>query len=213
MTRKTKLKTLGWMAGLAAAALVAGSARAGSLEPPGPPAPTMKSLDEVPPAWSTILPASERFVLVMGGVAVLDRETGLVWQREPWTHPLFRTVSWASASVNCFSLVLGGRMGWRLPKLEELSSLLDPTTGEAGQFLPSGHPFVQISMDAVSPGYWTSTTAGAGQKVMVRPGLSVGAGCSSPPCVGSLFYVGQGSDETTAQAWWCVRGGHGHDGQ
>lgn len=34
------------------------------------------------PPWCQILPAAQRFVLVMNDDAVLDRETGLVWQRE-----------------------------------------------------------------------------------------------------------------------------------
>ena len=33
--------------------------------------------------WSQILPAATRFQLVMGGAAVLDRETGLVWEQSP----------------------------------------------------------------------------------------------------------------------------------
>jgi len=35
-------------------------------------------VDRIPPAWSQTLPAAQRFMLVMGGAAVLDKETGLV---------------------------------------------------------------------------------------------------------------------------------------
>jgi hypothetical protein len=38
-----------------------------------------------PPSWAATLPAAERFQLVLGGAAVLDRETGLVWDRSPDT--------------------------------------------------------------------------------------------------------------------------------
>jgi hypothetical protein len=65
---------------------VAGAAwwvQAGSLEPAGPPASTMKTLDEVPPTWSQTLPTAVRFVAVLGGAAILDRETGLVWESAP----------------------------------------------------------------------------------------------------------------------------------
>lgn len=39
------------------------------------------TLDQIQPAWSQILPAGQRYQLVMGGAAVLDRETGLVWKQ------------------------------------------------------------------------------------------------------------------------------------
>jgi quinol-cytochrome oxidoreductase complex cytochrome b subunit len=55
---------------------------AGDMEPSGVPGPTMKTLDEIPPSWHQILPASERFEVVMGGGAVLDKETGLVWAKD-----------------------------------------------------------------------------------------------------------------------------------
>ena len=46
---------------------VPGFIRAGDLEPSAAPAPTMKTLDQIPPTWSQIMIASERFELVMGG--------------------------------------------------------------------------------------------------------------------------------------------------
>lgn len=48
---------------------------AGTLDPPGPPAPTMRSLEQVTPSWDRVLPAnnggvdgcnSSRFTCVMG---------------------------------------------------------------------------------------------------------------------------------------------------
>lgn len=39
--------------------------------------------DGIPPSWHKIIPAAQRFVLVMGGAAVLDKETGLVWEKVP----------------------------------------------------------------------------------------------------------------------------------
>jgi hypothetical protein len=83
-----------------------------------------------------------------GGAAVLDRETGLVWQRSPTTSP----ASFSRASINCQQSTTGGRFGWRMPQTEELFSLLDP--GRAGSLgvvaLPAGHPFMNVA----SGPYW-----------------------------------------------------------
>ncbi|MBC8232956.1 DUF1566 domain-containing protein [bacterium] len=112
---------------------------AGDMEPTAPPGPTMKTLDEIPPTWSQILPAPERFVLVMGGEAVLDKETGLTWAKDA---NLAGTKTWQTAINYCFNLSLGGRKGWRLPTIEELASLVD--TSQTDSALPSGHSFLNV---------------------------------------------------------------------
>lgn len=74
------------------------------------------------PSWHQILPAAERFVLVMNNnEAVLDKETGLVWEKSPSTSTHF----WNSAIYLCASLDVGGRKGWHLPTVEQLASLVD----------------------------------------------------------------------------------------
>jgi len=137
--------------------LLAPGSGAGELEPPGPPAPTMKSLDEVPPSWSQRLDStdgapdgcdSSRFRCVMGADAVLDLETGLVWERAPATT----LGDWAFVLDLCSTAFTGARFGWRLPSLEELHSLADPF--QPPPRLPPGHPFQGIQ----SHPYWTSTT-------------------------------------------------------
>lgn len=122
---------------------------AGNLEPSAPPAPTMRTLEELKPAWDRIIPASQRFVDALDGNAVLDKETGLVWAEAP--DSTLRT--WQDAMDYCPSLVLGGRLGWRLPTIDELGSLVDPAASGSPK-LPGGHPFQNVQADA----YWSSTT-------------------------------------------------------
>ncbi len=70
---------LSWMSGAVVLALVAGTTGlAGAQNGP------YYAL----PSWDQTLACATtsncpRFILVMGGVAVLDRETGLVWERSP----------------------------------------------------------------------------------------------------------------------------------
>jgi hypothetical protein len=180
------------------AALLAAPAFAGSLEPSAPPGPTMKTLDEIPPTWSQILPAAQRFKLVMGGVAVLDKETGLVWEQSP----RYSTASsWDVAFLRCYGLNLGGRKGWLLPTIEELSSLIDETvpTISGSPRLPVGHPFNLSSFSSPFE-FWSSTTPPYDTTVAMAISLENGG------VVGNFKASDQGSV-------WCVRGGHGHDGQ
>jgi hypothetical protein len=51
-------------------------------------------------------------------VAVLDRETGLVWEQTPDSTAF----TWAAALDHCTMLLDGGKLGWRLPTDEELGS-------------------------------------------------------------------------------------------
>jgi hypothetical protein len=101
------------------------------------------------PAWDRKLPASLRFYVLTdwNNAAVLDKETGLVWER---------TVSggqWEVARNYCASQTTGSRTGWRLPSLHELNSLFDPSALGGYLALPSGHPFINFP-----PGtYWSAT--------------------------------------------------------
>src|SRR5215510_6855533 len=82
--------------------------------------------------------------------AVLDRETGLVWERSPSTQ----TLAWSNARLFCAQKAVGGRGGWRLPAFNELASLVDPTiTNPAVPRLPAGHPFLNVQVGA----YWSAT--------------------------------------------------------
>jgi hypothetical protein len=89
----------------------------GDLNPSAPPGPTMKTLDQIPPTWSQKLPASARFVLVLDSAGVLDKETGLVWEKSPDGTKY----TWDVAFAICVTQCTGGRCGWRIPTVEELS--------------------------------------------------------------------------------------------
>jgi hypothetical protein len=61
-------------------------------------------------------------------------------------------MSWTDARAVCADKDVGGRKGWRLPSISELSSLLDPTV-RTRPMLPLGHPFTNVQ-DV----YWSATT-------------------------------------------------------
>ena len=196
----------GWLvAGVLAIFVVAamtGVVSGGPLDPPGPPAPTQKTLDQIAPVWSQVLAAndgpdschSSRFLCVMSGdAAVVDRETGLVWERVP--SNIVRS-TWFESRRGCRILSVGGRKGWRMPSEEEFESLV-------GALMP-GHPFTfrnytQSDLDA----YWTATTKpddstrATEVKVFTADGQSI------------VSSVGKTKDTNLT---WCVRGGAAEDG-
>ena len=103
-------------------------------------------------SWNRkIINAQERFRVLteFNNEAVLDRETGLVWERTPSAQ----AVQWPNARLICARKGVGGRGGWRLPAFNELSSLVDPAVENPNiPQLPAGHPF------QVQPAsYWSDT--------------------------------------------------------
>jgi len=112
---------------------------------------------------------SERFKCIFPtaanptGEAVLDLETGIVWEQSPVTT----TRSMISSDPNpaykqCLNRGVGGKSGWRLPSIPELTSLVVPGDPAGGPDLPVGHPFSDIQ----SAAYWSVNTvrfSGAGE--------------------------------------------------
>jgi hypothetical protein len=196
------LSLFGWIAGCSILAVLGGPASAtaqNKLEPTGPPAPTMKRLDEIPPTWSQILPAAERFQLVFDGYAVLDKETGLVWEQSPSSSNDF---TWSHALLHCVRLQLGNRMGWRLPTIQELMSLRDPSLTPPS--LPAGHPFNSAGAPFQS---WSATTNAFSSPLAWHSVTTIVLGTG-------VSFTGPGaSDKTTLLYAWCVRGGQVVDPQ
>jgi len=95
------------------------------------------------------MPAAERFVLLsdFNNEAVLDKTTGLVWERSPQPS----TVTWNEARTICVKKTVGGQKGWRLPSPADLRSLVGPFVDAPGPNLPPGHPFLNVQ----SSSYWS----------------------------------------------------------
>jgi Protein of unknown function (DUF1566) len=100
--------------------------------------------------WNQQINGQGRFEVLsqFGGAAVLDKETGRVWEQTPSTD----ADNWFNALHHCYNLEVGGRKGWRLPTIEELASLLD--TSQTDPKLPAGHPFSNVQFSF----YWSATT-------------------------------------------------------
>jgi len=131
-----------------------------------------------------------------GGAAVLDKETGRVWERSPSTT----TRNWNNALRHCYTLEVGGRLGWRLPTIEELASLLDPNSIDQF-FLPPGDPFILPTPRT----YWSATTNASNPNFAWRVRfLKTGEDVTNP--------VNPGPKNGTGILAWCVRGGQGIDG-
>lgn len=162
----------------------------GQLDPSAVPAPTMKTPDQIPPTWDQVLPASGRFKLVMGNAAVLDKETGLVWKQSPSTGVYTWDHSGSNAQESCNDKTIFGRKGWRLPALQELASLVDPSVPGIPK-LPSGHPFNYVQSDY----YWSATDS------TISPSHAWDV----------TFYGGYVGDvdKGFSKYVWCVRGGSG----
>jgi hypothetical protein len=185
------------MAIIIAVLFVPGVMKAGNLEPLAGPGPTMKTLDEIPPTWSQKLPAAQRFAIVLDGEAVLDKETGLVWEKSPkvrlppWDQYLY---DWTQASGSCTTSYVGGRMGWRLPTIQELASLNDPSVPSPGPALPQGHPFINVQSDK----YWSATTNAYDTTLAWTVNFYYGG-----------YFAALTSSKSTLLNVWCVRGGQG----
>jgi hypothetical protein len=139
-----------------------------------------------PPTWDRKVDSPKRFKVLKAfeSAAVLDQETGLVWTSEA----TLGEISFSEAIGICANLEIGARGGWRLPTVEEIRSLIPPTT----QALPAGHPFT--APDGL---YWTASVLDGGVFAWVGD-------------LGNPKVVTPSQDTTSDYAgYWCVRGGLG----
>jgi hypothetical protein len=151
------------------------------------------------PSWNQKLPCPAlnncpRFVVLANwnSEAVLDRESGLVWERAPGTRLNFApTSTWQGATNSCRQAELGGRMGWRVPTIEELQTLIDADTPDRS--LPPGHPFTNIFTGNFQV-YWSATRVFGTDFAAYVVGYNFTAGSAA---LNNQNFV------------WCVRGGSG----
>ena len=126
--------------------------------------------------------------------AVLDKETGLVWQREPANT----AYTWDVALGYCHTeLNLGGRKGWHLPTIEQLSSLVD-TSSTGSVILPDGHPFINVQPVP----YWSASTMMFENNPHLAWRVYFSDGTVAP---------GVKSHSNNNRSAWCVRGGQTYD--
>lgn len=156
------------------------------------------------PSWDQKLQCKTqtcaRFIVLSNwqSKAVLDRETGLVWEQSPLTTPVSTL---PIAQRVCLQSTLGNRQGWRLPTIQELGSLVDPSQGALNQgagpelALPIGHPFIGVQPEL----YWSSTNAAVSSEHVW--GMTFRTGSFGQILKGGTKHV------------LCVRGGSGSDVQ
>jgi hypothetical protein len=145
-----------------------------------------------PPLWDTVKKSGRFKVLkAFKGEAVVDAETGLVWTTSPGLQASCNPpVQWASAIYCCTTTIAGGRLGWRLPSLHELSTLFDASSGLA--VLPADAPFTGASGD-----YWTST--------------SITNDTANALAIRFPTHLQFQAAKTSTKKLWCVRSPGGYD--
>ena len=152
------------------------------------------------PSWDQVINKPKRFQVLadFNNEAVLDKETGLVWEKSPSTALVADWDTFLTGAVNaCYRKVVGGRMGWRLPKAEELYSLADPA--QTAPALPPGHPFENVPTEPLSAPFWSATTLAENPNFVIVVQFHQPPDLSNSVKTGGFNFV------------WCVRGGHGYD--
>ena len=157
--------------------------------------------------WDQQINGHHRFKVLreFDGAAVLDKETGRVWEQSPstdtfcWTASADCTGTGTTLTVldalsHCYQLEVGGRKGWRVPTIEELASLVDTSQGSpTTPALPAGHPF-----NVQPTPHWSATSNASDASRAWAAGFATG----------NVFRV----VKTASREVWCVRGGQGIDG-
>ncbi len=101
----------------------------------------------------TLYPFAKKDRFVDNGDGTLtDRATNLMWIKNGWRLDLVSAVTWWNAIKKSSNLKVGGYNDWRLPTIEEWSSLID--TANQNPALIEPNPFVNIISHMP---YWSQT--------------------------------------------------------
>jgi hypothetical protein len=137
--------------------------------------------------WDQNFSAANRFTILaaFANQAVLDKNTGLVWEQTPSsTSAVFQ-----DSTYGCANKSVGGTKGWRLPAIAELASLVDPSVGTPGPTLPPGDPFINVQ----SAFYWSATTHAVTPTTAWLVSFNTGM-------------LGSDNKSSGSRLAWCVRG-------
>lgn len=147
--------------------------------------------------WDTIINRPSRFKVLkaFNSEAVLDNETGLVWQRDAGALNIGGCINpfhWAGAVECCSAAIIGGRGGWRLRSITEFYSIIDVT--QSNPALPLGHPFVNVQNkiylnSSEAPSNAATPDLSATNVINLADGTQV-----------------DGLNKTSMRNYWCVRG-------
>lgn len=126
-----------------------------------------------------------RFIVLteFNNEAVRDNKTGLIWERSPRLD----MYDWDRANERCLASNTSGRKDWRVPTVQELNSLIDPSSTDVK--LPEGHPFNNVE-PAI---YWSATKPQGNATYALFVNFSSGRSGTLENYMSSFV--------------WCVRGG------
>jgi hypothetical protein len=137
--------------------------------------------------WDQNFSGANRFTILaaFANQAVLDKNTGLVWEQTPSsTSAVFQ-----DSIYGCANKSVGGTKGWRLPAIAELASLVDSSVGTPAPTLPPGHPFINVQ----SAFYWSATTHAVTPTTAWLVSFNTGL-------------LGSDNKSSGSRLAWCVRG-------
>jgi hypothetical protein len=109
---------------------------------------------------------------------VTDSVTNLQWQ-DKYTDDIIVKTTWEGAIGYCDGLVLSGLEDWRLPNINELTSLVDFERNT-----PSIDPVFQYTNASTYSNYWSSTSNPGSENYALK--ITFENGTQSPTSKGAL---------------------------